>query len=237
MKRNKLFSIFCKLSIVWQLGWPAICWPEPLANLQIIEQQAEHFLRRLPGVNNATQIHVNPIDPSLQLPACDHLVFFLSNPNLNRGSLRLNANCNQPQAWSIFIAASVLDPLTYWVSNKALLKHQLLSKHDIAEQKTYHTALGGDLISRFQQIEGRPLAHDLPAGSSLHLRDFLIDPKLSRGQTVTLVSSKPGFKISNQGKLLSDAIAGEKTKVKTSSKQIITGIARTGGIVEIHAVH
>lgn len=234
MNFKKLFSVFWKLGMVWQLCWPAICWSEPLANLQIIEQQAEQFLRRLPGVNNATQIHVNPIDSSLQLPACDHLVFFLSNPHFNRGSLRLNANCNQPQTWSIFIAATVLDPISYWVSNKALVKNQVLSRHDIAEQKTYHSALGSNLVTGFQQIQGRPLAHDLPAGSSLHLRDFLIDPKLSRGQTVTLLSSKSGFKISNQGKLLSDAIAGERTKVKTSSKQIISGIARSGGIVEIN---
>jgi flagella basal body P-ring formation protein FlgA len=65
------------------------------------------------------------------------------------------------------------------------------------------------------------------------MTDLHPEPSLTRGQTVKIIGIGSGFQITRTGQLLANANPGQKTQVRTASKQIITGIARSGGIVEV----
>jgi flagella basal body P-ring formation protein FlgA len=58
-------------------------------------------------------------------------------------------------------------------------------------------------------------------------------PSVQQGQNVRLVSRGPGFQVSAEGRALNTAADGQVAQVRTSTGQTISGIARTGGVVEV----
>jgi flagella basal body P-ring formation protein FlgA len=56
---------------------------------------------------------------------------------------------------------------------------------------------------------------------------------VQQGQTVTLKTVGQGFQVSTEAKALNNAAVGQSIQVKVSSGEVITGIARSGGQVEV----
>jgi flagella basal body P-ring formation protein FlgA len=56
---------------------------------------------------------------------------------------------------------------------------------------------------------------------------------IQQGQSVKLLSGGTGFRVSAEGKALNNAQDGQLAQVRTGSGQTVSGIARTGGTVEI----
>jgi flagella basal body P-ring formation protein FlgA len=50
---------------------------------------------------------------------------------------------------------------------------------------------------------------------------------------VKLVSEGPGFRVSAEGRALGNAADGQLVQVRAPSGQTVSGIARSGGIVEV----
>lgn len=214
-----------------------IAWAQqanPQQDLQQLRDAAINYLQRLPGLDPDSQINVPPLDPLLKLSQCNNLDFFLPNPNLQRGHFRLGVRCAEPQTWSTFLSVSVMEAKTYFVTRKALIKDHPLKLEDLVPSKSYNLSNTANLITDSQQFIGRHLARSLPEGSTLKTYDLGADPSLMRGQTVKIIISGPGFKITNQGQLLTNAIPGHTARAKTASNQIVNGIARSGGILEVN---
>lgn len=70
---------------------------------------------------------------------------------------------------------------------------------------------------------GRPLRADM-------LRQPIV---IQQNQTVKLVSRGAGFQVSNEGRALTNGLEGQIVQVRLASGQVVSGVARTGGIVEI----
>jgi flagella basal body P-ring formation protein FlgA len=210
-------------------------WPQttPQQDLQQLREQAIQYLKQLPGISADSQIKVSPVDPQLKLSNCTAIEFFLPNSSHQRGNLRVGARCSEPQAWSIYLGASILESKTYFVTRKALAKDHSIQTSDLVANHVFDAQNSSGFITDPEQITGRILTHPLAAGVAVRQQDLRSEPTLQRGQTVRIVAKGAGFTISNQGQLLANATAGQSTRVLTASKQIITGIARTGGIVEV----
>lgn len=216
-----------------QNAWPQVTPQTTQQDLQQLREQAIQYLKQLPGISADSQIKVSPVDPQLKLANCSAIEFFLPNSSHQRGNLRLGARCSEPQPWSIYLGASILEPRTYFVTRKALAKDHSIQATDLVASHVYDANSSAGLITDPEQITGRILTHPIAAGVALRQQDLRSEPSLQRGQTVKIIAKGKGFNVSNQGQLLSNAIAGQSVRVMTASKQIITGIARTGGIVEI----
>jgi flagella basal body P-ring formation protein FlgA len=202
-------------------------------DLDQLRTQALEFLKRLPGQSSTTRITIGFIDSHIKLAPCSTIEFFLPNNSNQRGNIRLGVRCISPQAWSLFVSASVLEPKTYLISRTALDKDHVIDKQDVIATEVFqaHTAPGA--LSDAQQILGRSLTHPILAGATLRNTDLHPEPSLARGQTVKIVSVGTGFKITRTGQLITDTHSGQNAQVRTASKQVITGVARSGGIIEI----
>ena len=55
-----------------------------------------------------------------------------------------------------------------------------------------------------------------------------------QGQSVKLVSQGPGFKVSSDGRAINNALEGQIAQVRSASGQVISGVARAGGIIEVN---
>ena len=56
---------------------------------------------------------------------------------------------------------------------------------------------------------------------------------LQQGQTVRTVTKGPGFSVSSEAKALANAVDGQVVQVKATNGQTLSGVARTGGVVEV----
>jgi flagella basal body P-ring formation protein FlgA len=57
---------------------------------------------------------------------------------------------------------------------------------------------------------------------------------VQQGQSVKVVSRGAGFQVANEGKALNNAAAGQVAQVRLGSGQVVSGIARASGVVEIN---
>ena len=83
------------------------------------------------------------------------------------------------------------------------------------------------------QARGKTVRSSVAAGQPLR-GDLLIAPwSVQQGQSVKLVSTGAGFTVSNEGKALNNASEGQVAQVRTASGQVVSGVARGLGIVEV----
>ena len=202
-------------------------------DLEQLRTQALAFLQHLPGLNSTTRVTIGLIDAHIKLAPCSTINFFLPNNSNQRGNIRLGVRCVSPQAWSLFVSASVLEPKTYLITRTALDKDHVIDKQDVIATEVFQTHNPPGALSDAQQALGRSLTHPLLAGATLRNTDLHPESSLTRGQTVKIVSIGSGFKITRTGQLITDTHSGQNAQVRTASKQVITGVAHSGGIVEI----
>ena len=73
----------------------------------------------------------------------------------------------------------------------------------------------------------------LMAGAVLR-QDMLKTPMaIQRGQTVLVTSNGKGFSVSAEGKAMGSAGEGQIVQVKVASGELVSGVARPGGQVEV----
>jgi len=71
------------------------------------------------------------------------------------------------------------------------------------------------------------------AGTVLRQEMLKISPVVQQGQTVKLISTGEGFSVSAEGQAMGKANEGQIVQVKVASGQIVSGIARNGGQIEV----
>jgi flagella basal body P-ring formation protein FlgA len=72
-------------------------------------------------------------------------------------------------------------------------------------------------------VAGRPLRSDM-------VRQPVV---VQQNQMVRVVSRGPGFLVSNEGKALNNGTDGQVIQVRPGNGQVVSGIARAGGVVEV----
>jgi flagella basal body P-ring formation protein FlgA len=82
-------------------------------------------------------------------------------------------------------------------------------------------------------VIGKVLRYGISAGQALR-EDMLRPPySVTQGQSVRLVVQGNSFSIRSEGVALNNASEGQTVQVRTSSGRVISGIAGSGGVVNI----
>ena len=80
---------------------------------------------------------------------------------------------------------------------------------------------------------GKVLRYGIAAGQVLRENMLRAPYSITQGQVVQLVVQGGNFSIRSEGIALNNAGEGQTVQVRTSSGRVISGIAGTGGVVEI----
>ena len=100
-------------------------------------------------------------------------------------------------------------------------------------QREERVRLIGGILTDEQQALGRSAKLSIAAGRPLR-SDMLRQPLVvQQNQTVKVVTRGPGFQVANEGRALNNGLAGQVVQVRLGNGQIVSGIARASGIVEI----
>lgn len=199
-----------------------------------IRQSVEQFLRtQTAGLPGEISMKLGKLDPRLNLASCAALEPFLPAGSRVWGKTTVGVRCTTPTPWTIYLQVSVAVTADYIVAAMPLAQGQIVGPNDLATVKGDLTALPAGIITDASQAIGRTVAMSLPSGTALRQDALRSQPTVQQGQTVRLVSSGPGFQVSAEARALTSASAGQIVQTRTQAGQMISGVAKPGGLVEV----
>ena len=199
-----------------------------------LRQATEQFLRmQTAGLPGQVSVVIGQIDPRMNLAACAALEPFLPNGSRAWGKTTVGVRCNAPTPWTIYVSATVRVLANYIVTAAPLAQGQTIGQNDIATMHGDIATLPPGIITDASQALGRAVLSSLSAGSPLRQDSLRSQQAVQQGQTVRLVSIGTGFRVSTEGKALNNAAEGQLVQARTPAGQVVSGIAKLGGILEV----
>lgn len=203
-------------------------------DLTVLKQKIETFLmEQSAGYVGEIKVTAGAIDPNLTIAACFEPEVFLPPGSRAWGKTSVGIQCYAPSKWKIYAQAEVSIKAQYLVTAHPLPQGHIITDQDIAFAEGDLTQLAAGLFTDASQIIGQTLRSPVMAGSVLRqnmLKQALV---VQQGQTVLLITSGAGFTINAEGKALKNANFGQVVPVKVQSGQVVSGIAREDGKVEV----
>ncbi|EXI81454.1 MAG: Flagella basal body P-ring formation protein FlgA precursor [Candidatus Accumulibacter appositus] len=194
----------------------------------------DNYLRiQTQGLPGKVSYHIGHLDQYAQEAACSAYEPFLPQGSRLWGRTTIGVRCLAPEAWTIYVPVQIRISGNYLVTARQLNRGQLISASDIYAQQGDLGALPASIVIDPAQAIGKTLKNGVAAGQPLR-NDLLTAPwAVQQGQSVKLQSTGAGFSVSNEGKALNNASDGQIAQVRTASGQVVSGVARPGGIVEV----
>jgi flagella basal body P-ring formation protein FlgA len=220
-------------SLTTQAAW-AQAAAEPRQDLAVLKQTAEQFLlTQANGLPGEVRVTVGAIDPRLKLPVCPVPEAFLPPSSKAWGKTTVGVRCNVPSAWTIYVSAQVRVHGEYIAAAAPLAQGQTIGQGDIARVKGDLTNLPSGVITDPSQAIGRTAASTIALGAPLRQDALRNQQAIQQGQAVRVILNGDGFSVSSEARALNNANEGQLTQVRTAAGQVISGIAKLGGIVEL----
>jgi flagella basal body P-ring formation protein FlgA len=185
------------------------------------------------GLPGKIRVSVGSIDARLKLPACVTPEVFFPAASKAWGRTTVGVRCIAPSSWTIYVAATVHVDGEYVVATTSLSQGQSISQSDVAVVTGDLTRLPHGAITDPSQAIGRTTTSSIALGSPLREDALQNQQAIKQGQAVRVVVNGPGFSVTSEARALNNANEGQLTKVRTPSGQVIIGIAKLGGVIEM----
>ncbi|TFV93895.1 flagellar basal body P-ring formation protein FlgA [Oxalobacteraceae bacterium OM1] len=200
----------------------------------VLRQAVEQFLRiQSAGLPGQVTISVGQVDPRLNLAACAAPEAFLPGTARVWGKTTVGVRCSAPAPWTVYIPATVSVTGDYLVTATPLAQGQVVGPNDLAKVRGDLTALPQGIVTDASQAVGRTLNVSLRPGTPLRGDSLRSQQVVQQGQLVRLVTNGPGFSISAEARAISNAADGQIAQARTQAGQVVSGVARAGGVVEV----
>lgn len=205
----------------------------PRQDLEAIRNTALAYARAetatLPG---EITIQAEELDTRLNFARCQSaLEAFLPAGSVLRGKTAIGVRCKDAPGWTVFVPLLIRIVQPIVISSRPLPQGKALEPGDLALQVGEVTHPG--LFHATEQVLGKVLKYPLAAGQAIK-QEMLREPwVITAGQQVTLEAAGNGFIIRSAGVAQNNAAEGQPVKVKTGSGQVVSGIARPDGKVEV----
>ena len=208
---------------------------QPRQDLAALRQVAEQTLRReAQGLPGQIQISVGAIDPRLSLPSCAAPEGFLPAGSRAWGKTSVGLRCSAPSAWTIYVSAQVQVQGEYVVAAVPLVQGQVLQAADLARAQGDLGLLPPGVLTDPAQAIGQTVIRSLPLRAPLRQDLIKGQQVVAQGQVVRLVGNGRGFKVSAEGRALSNGSEGQTVQAPAANGQVVSGIARAGGLIEVN---
>ncbi len=200
-----------------------------------VQKAVEDFLRvQTEGLPGRVSYTVGRLDPANQLAPCPGLQVSMPAGAKLWGRTNVAVRCQLEQSWSIFLPVHIRVVADYLVAALPLAQGQTVTAGDLARREGDLTDLPAGVLTDERQAVGRTAALSIAAGRPLRA-DLLRQPiVVQQNQSVKVVSQGAGFQVANEGRALNNGVEGQIVQVRLHSGQIVSGVARRGGIVAIN---
>ncbi len=228
MPMKKLFVIVCCAIALYA---PAV-WPDNMEDHAEIRKTAMNFIQsKTQGMPGKVSIKIDDVDSRLALAYCARLEAFLPVGASMLGKTSIGVRCIEKNSWSLFVAATITTTMNMLVSSKPLQQGQVINVGDYSIQSGEISQPG--VVTDEAQVVGKVLKFSIGAGQLLKQDMFRPPYVVTQGQTVQLISEGQGFKLRSEGQAMNNAATGQPAQVKVPSGQVISGVAKSNGVVEV----
>ena len=228
MFRN--FKLFSLLLLATPL---ALAQAGPRQDGAALKKLAEGYLQaQSAGLPGKVTIKVGAVDPRLSLAACPAPEAFQQPGARAWGKTTVGVRCTAP-AWTMFLQAQVSVVADYVVAGAPLAQGQAIDASQLATMQGDLAAMPNGIITDMAQAIGRTPTVSLPAGTPLRQDSLKSKPVVQQNQAVRIISRGENFSVSGEGKAIGNAVEGQVVQVRTPRGAIVSGTARSGGIVEV----
>ena len=199
-----------------------------------IRSAIEAYLRnQTAGLPGQASFIINPVENSAGRPACAGLDVSMAPGARSIGRTTVLVRCRNEGGWAIYVPVQIRLVTEYLATSRPLNQGQLIGENDLTRQSGDLGDLPNGVLLDPSQAIGRIAAMPIPAGKPLLTELLRQPPVIQAGQTVKVISRGPSFEVSNEGRALTAAAEGKVVQVRLGTGQVVSGLARAGGIVEI----
>ena len=195
-----------------------------------IEQYLRSQTANLPG---QASFKVSGVEGSASRPPCPNLEVSMAPGARAIGRTTVLVRCRADNGWAVYVPVQIQVISEYVVSTRPLSQGQLISEADLTRQSGDLGDLPNGVLLDPALAIGRIVGMPIPAGRPVLSELLRQPPVIQAGQTVKVISRGPGFEVTNEGRALTGAAEGKVVQVRLHNGQVVSGIARIGGNVEI----
>lgn len=191
-----------------------------------------YLLEQLAGLPGEPSVAIDP-PRAERLAPCDALSPFMPSGMKLRSRMTVGVRCNGPKAWTTYVQATVSVPGHYYVASRMIAAGQALTPADLAPRDGDLVALPPGVITNPQTVVGMTAAYRINAGQPVKGAALRNAQSVVRGSNVRINARGKGFVVSSEGQALDNAAPGATVQVRTASGQVVSGVVRNAGLVEI----
>jgi flagella basal body P-ring formation protein FlgA len=185
------------------------------------------------GLPGQVSWEIGGLDPGNQLTPCGS--FDISRPAGARpwGRTNVVVRCIGEAGWRVYVPVHVRVKADYLISARPIAQGQAVVADDIATELGDLSELPANILTDTGLAIGKVASSSIPAGRPLRADMLKSQTVVRQGQTVKVVSRGPGFAVANEGRALANALDGQVTQVRLVSGQVVSGVAKADGTVEV----
>lgn len=177
-------------------------------------------------------VKIGEIDRRIVLAACPALEPFTPPGGRLLGNTTVGVRCVSGSSWTLFVPVQVKVNADLVVAIRPLQQGQVLRAEDLAIQNGELFHLGA--LTDPAQAVGKVLKFGVGAGQALKQNMLRTPYTVIQGQAVQIQVAGQGYRIQHEGQALSSAAEGQHLRVRTSSGQVISGMAQADGSVAVY---
>lgn len=203
-------------------------------NLPALRTVVEQYLQtQTAGLPGQVTVKVGNVDPRTSLAACPAPEAFQQPGARAWGKTTVGVRCTAPSPWTVYIQATVNVVADYVAAAVPLAQGQAVEASQLVMMKGDIAAMPNGIITDMAQAIGRTPTASLQAGTPLRLDTLKSKPVVQQGQAVRVVSKGSNFSVSTEAKAINNAGEGQVAQARTQSGIVVSGTARSGGLIEI----
>lgn len=199
-----------------------------------IERAIADFLRaQIKDLPGEASFSIGPIHAGGLTDGCRNISTTMEPGAPAWGRTHVNVRCTEGAAWNLYVPVQINVVADYLVSTRALRPGQVITEADIGRHRGNLANLPASILTDPIQAIGQSTRIALPADRPLRADMLRPATVVKQGQNVKIVAGGTGFQVSSEGRALNNAAAGQVVQVRLASGQVVSGIARADGSIEI----
>lgn len=229
---NYTLALTLFLSLIISLSVKA----QSLQSLEEIEHVAYMYgLSEAQAQYDNPQIAMEPLDARLRLEECaGELNAFSNTHNSGLGNQTIGVKCLSPVAWTVYVPVKVKVFQPVVVARRPLAAKHILSKDDLMIKQQDIASIRQGYLKNTNQAVGQQLKYSVAQGTVINPNGLVTQKLVHRGDQIMLIAKAGSMEVRMSGIALSDAIRGQRIRVKNlSSKRIVEGVVDAPGIVRV----